>query len=206
MSARATAALLPFSAATDDTRGRILVGALELFAARGFHGTSIRDISAAAGLSSASLYSHFPTKEAVLAELVLLGHEEHHRRLLSAMLASGPDPCDQLVAIMRAHVLAHTEFSLLGTVSNTELRHLSASAAGPSLALRRRSEAMVTEVIERGIRDGGFDVIDVDATTRAIATLGSGVANWWPGWQGALDASGLAEAFSELVRRMVGAA
>jgi len=49
------------------TRERILAAALELFAARGYEGTSIGDIEAAAGLSprSGALYKHFPSKQAL---------------------------------------------------------------------------------------------------------------------------------------------
>ena len=88
--------------AVEGTRGRILVAGLKLFADRGFHATSIRDVAAAAGVQSASLYSHFPSKESILAELVLLGHEEHHRRIVTAMLEAGADPTAQLAALVRA--------------------------------------------------------------------------------------------------------
>ena len=75
---------LPPRPAADGTRGRILRAGLGLFAVHGFHGTSIRGIAAEA-VQSASLYAHFPSKEAILAELVLAGHEEHHARLASPL-------------------------------------------------------------------------------------------------------------------------
>jgi AcrR family transcriptional regulator len=76
---------LPPRPAADGTRGRILRAGLGLFAVHGFHGTSIRGIAAEAAVQSASLYAHFPSKEAILAELVLAGHEEHHARLASPL-------------------------------------------------------------------------------------------------------------------------
>jgi hypothetical protein len=72
---------LPPRPAAGGTRDRILLAGLGLFAEHGFHGTSIRDIAAGAAVQSASLYAHFPSEEAILAELVLAGHEEHHTRL-----------------------------------------------------------------------------------------------------------------------------
>jgi AcrR family transcriptional regulator len=50
------------------TRERIVEAALRLFAERGYHGTSVGEIEAAAGLSprSGALYKHFPSKRAVL--------------------------------------------------------------------------------------------------------------------------------------------
>lgn len=50
------------------TRERILAAALDLFAQRGFTGTSVGDVETAAGLSprSGALYKHFPSKLALL--------------------------------------------------------------------------------------------------------------------------------------------
>jgi AcrR family transcriptional regulator len=122
---------LPPRLAAGGTRGRILLAGLGLFAEHGFHGTSIRDIAAGAAVQSASLYAHFPSKEAILAELVLVGHEEHHTRLVTALLDSGTDPRDRLAALVRAHVQAHTDYPMLATVANNEMHALSPAAAGP---------------------------------------------------------------------------
>ena len=53
-----------------NTRDRILNAAEALFAERGLAGTAVRDIAADAGLTAASLYNHFASKEA-LYEAVL---------------------------------------------------------------------------------------------------------------------------------------
>ena len=49
--------------ATGDTRRRIIDTALELFATRGYAGTSMRDISMQLSVTKAALYYHFPSKE-----------------------------------------------------------------------------------------------------------------------------------------------
>jgi AcrR family transcriptional regulator len=49
-----------------ETRRRIMVVALELFAAQGYAGTSIRDITDRMGLTKAALYYHFESKEQIL--------------------------------------------------------------------------------------------------------------------------------------------
>ena len=116
---------LPPRSAADGTRGRILLAGLGLFAEHGYHGTSIRDIAAEAAVQSASLYAHFRSKEAILAELVLAGHEEHHARLVTALLGSGADPRDRLAALVRAHVRAHTDYPMLAVVASSEMHALS---------------------------------------------------------------------------------
>ena len=47
----------------DDTRSRILVESIQLFASHGYAGTSMREIGAAAGIQAASIYAHFGSKQ-----------------------------------------------------------------------------------------------------------------------------------------------
>ncbi len=49
-----------------DTRRRIVAVALELFATKGYAGTSIRDIAEPMGMTKAALYYHFSSKEQIL--------------------------------------------------------------------------------------------------------------------------------------------
>ena len=57
-------------------REQLLATAAELFAARGFHGVSVADIGAACGISGPALYKHFPSKDAILAEMLVAISEE----------------------------------------------------------------------------------------------------------------------------------
>lgn len=52
------------------TRLRILHEGSRLFAAKGYHGTSTRDIAAAVGIRQPSLFHHFPTKQAIAEALL----------------------------------------------------------------------------------------------------------------------------------------
>jgi AcrR family transcriptional regulator len=56
----------PAESGGGETRRRILAVALELFAVKGYAGTSIRDITDQMGLTKASLYYHFGSKEEIL--------------------------------------------------------------------------------------------------------------------------------------------
>jgi len=53
-----------------DTRTRILDISAELFARKGFTGTSISDIAGELGTTTAALYYHFPSKADILAGLL----------------------------------------------------------------------------------------------------------------------------------------
>ena len=84
-------------------RDDILATAAELFAARGFHGVSVADIGAACGISGPALYKHFPSKDAVLAEMLV----SISQRLLEVgrqRSAGAADPAHALGALVDWHV------------------------------------------------------------------------------------------------------
>jgi AcrR family transcriptional regulator len=198
-------AVLPASIPADGTRYRLLRAGLERLFERGYHGTSIRDIADGAGVQSATLYGHFSSKEDLLAELVVLGHEAHHRRLVDALMDSGPDPRDQLRALVSAHVVGHAEFAMLAVVANAELSRLSPESAAPAHVLRDRSLELLMTVIGRGIRQGVFTVDHPEITINAIATMGSSVAVWYPPQADHLDLQVVSDALSDLALRLVSA-
>ena len=53
-----------------DTRETIRAVALELFSTKGFEQTSLREIAERVGLTKASLYYHYPSKQALLLAVV----------------------------------------------------------------------------------------------------------------------------------------
>ncbi len=58
-----------------ETRLRLLAAAQELFAQKGMEGTSIEEISDAAGYTRGAFYAHFPHKEAVMRDLIQTGFD-----------------------------------------------------------------------------------------------------------------------------------
>ena len=69
-----------------ETRERLLRAAADMFAERGYDGTRVADIAAAAGLSNGAMYAHFGSK----AELLVGALHAHGRRLLADLLAADP--------------------------------------------------------------------------------------------------------------------
>ena len=81
---------------------RILEVARELFCRDGIHATGIDRILSEASASKMTLYSRFGSKEALLREV--LAREGHAQRetVFAAFEAAGPDPSDQLRAVIGA--------------------------------------------------------------------------------------------------------
>ncbi|MFI9552152.1 TetR family transcriptional regulator [Nonomuraea endophytica] len=70
-----------------ETRERLLHAAAEAFAERGYDGTRVADIAAAAGVSNGALYAHFGSK----ADLLVAALRAHGPRLLAELLTAEPD-------------------------------------------------------------------------------------------------------------------
>ncbi len=195
---------LPGGVTPPGTRGRILRAALGLFSELGFHGTSIRQIASGVGINPATLYAHYPSKEHILAELVLLGHQELSACLDDALASAGPDPAARLAALVRAQVLVHAEFPLLAVVANTELHVLSGPHAAAPLELRARCRDLLAGVLAEGDASGAFAMVDPVLTGIALGGLGMQVAHWFRPDQ-PYSGQQVADAYAALALRMVGA-
>lgn len=179
LGAAAERALLPERATSDGTHRRLLEEALVRFGERGYHGVSVREIARAAGVQASSLYAHLESKEELLFELMMLGHEEHHELLRRVLLEAGSDPAEQVSDLVAAHVVFHATYPLLARICNREMSALGQANRDQVVTVRNQSEQMFVDVIERGVRLGVFDVPDSWLATAAIGAMGIRVAEWW---------------------------
>jgi AcrR family transcriptional regulator len=84
-------------ATATETRKRLLRAAAEVFAERGYDGTRVADIAAAAGVSNGALYAHFGSK----AGLLVAALREYGRPVLADLLAAEPDrPITELLLVI----------------------------------------------------------------------------------------------------------
>lgn len=63
-----------------ERRSQILDRSAEIFARKGISATTIRDIAGAVGVHSGALYHYFPSKEAIVTELIRVYVEDLSRR------------------------------------------------------------------------------------------------------------------------------
>lgn len=78
----------PRNADGQRTRQAILDAALDLFAEKGFFGTSLRDVATAVGVRESALYNYFQGKDALFD--ALLTAQQHSKVERLAPLADGP--------------------------------------------------------------------------------------------------------------------
>lgn len=197
-----TLQLLPPRATADGTHRRILEEALLLFGERGFHGVSVREIAEAAGIRASSVYAHLDSKDQLLFELALLGHEEHQELLRQALLEANPDPIDQISRVVHAHVSMHATYPLLARVANRELQALSPQPREKVMDVRNSSVRMIQDVIERGMRLGVFHTDDPWLAAAATGAMGIRVAEWWDPALG-YSAQQVADAYATFAVRLL---
>lgn len=131
------------------TRQRFLDAAAQLFADRGFHAVSIGELGTAVGVSGPALYRHFPSKDAMLEE-ILLGTSEYLLHGGSEIVAA-PHPSDldllgELIDFHLTFALAHRDII---RVQDRELGTLPKAANRQVRKLQRQYLDLWAEVVGR---------------------------------------------------------
>ncbi|GAB6986608.1 SACE_7040 family transcriptional regulator [Nocardioides pyridinolyticus] len=154
-------------------RAQILATAADLFAARGFHGVSVADLGAACGISGPALYKHFPSKQAMLAEMLVSISEE----LLGVgqeRVAAAGDPDGALAGLVDWHVDFALRHRPLIVVQDRDWESLPADARERVRSLQR--EYVDLWAAQLRLRDEELDL----ATARAMAHAAFGLINSTP--------------------------
>src|SRR4051794_2372198 len=99
-----------------DAARRLVVAAVAAFADRGYHATTTRDISVAAGMSPAAMYVYYPSKEELLFAASRIAHEAA-RQAIASSAPDGASPAVRLRAIMRDFTFWHVEHAPLARVA-----------------------------------------------------------------------------------------
>lgn len=186
-----------------DARTRLVDAAIDAFAAKGFHGTTTRDIASAAGMSPAALYVHHRSKEELLHQISRAGHERT-LALVRAGVANSDDPTEQLLSVVHAFIVHHARAHTVARILNYELAALTPEHLEEIAGIRRAIEQEMRDVVERGVARGEFHSPDPRMTALALLSLGIDVARWYRD-EGQWSPEDIAEHYCELALRIVGA-
>jgi AcrR family transcriptional regulator len=184
----------------DVTRSRLLEAAETAFAAKGFHGTTTRDIASAAGMSPAVVYVHHNSKEELLYQLSRAGHEEALRITLEALAASD-DPVVQLRRFLHDFALHHARSHTMSRIVNYELPALSEEHLEEVMVIRRAISRAVRELIDRGVTAGVFVVPSPRMAVLALMSMNIDIARWYT--DDLLDPEDIAAAYADMGVRML---
>jgi AcrR family transcriptional regulator len=192
-----------FADVTPQAARRLLLGAVEAFAERGFHATTTRDIAGRAGMSPAALYIHYKTKEELLYQISRVGHERSVRILTEAAATEG-DNARRLQSAVRTFVCWHAEHHTTARVVQYELASLEPGHYEEIVVLRRRTEEILRGILSDGVTAGEFAVADIRGTALAVLSLCIDVARWFR-TGGRRSPEEIGALYAGLALRMVGA-
>jgi TetR/AcrR family transcriptional regulator, cholesterol catabolism regulator len=169
--------------------------AARLFAEKGYHGTSTRELAEAMGVQKGSLYAHIESKQDLLWEIARDGAEAFHAAL-DAIPEDVP-AVEKIRLALAAHLRVVAEQLDVATVFVREWRYLAGERRETFLAERRRYEERIRDLFREG-RELGELRSDLDEGMAALLFLSA--ANWAYTWlQPGRDTAALADRFYALL-------
>ncbi len=180
-----------------DRRLEILDAAQRCFARAGFHGASMQEICAQAGMSPGNLYRYFPSKEALIAGICERNRAEAAESFLAVDRA--PGFFEGLAALAHYHLVERPEVE-----ADLCAEIMAESRRNPEMArlqteLERDIKTRLIDMLRRAAGRGEISgEVDLDAAATMLMVLGDGMS-----WRRACDPSFKAEAVLPHVMHMV---
>ncbi len=156
-------------------RRQAIKSAARVFAEKGFHGSSTKDIAENMGIKQGSLYYYFKSKEEALGEVCLYGIEEYveHMELIAASDESFES---KLTATITSHLTSYRERNEALKVYNDERLYLPIAKRKKLKSLGSNYRQLLEGIFEQGVRDGVLRA-SIDCHFAAQAVIG--ICNAW---------------------------
>jgi len=146
-----------------------------VFAEKGFHGSSTRDIAERLGIKQGSLYYYFKSKEEALGEVCLYGIADYADRM--EQIASSDQPFEaKLMATVMSHLSSYREKNEALKVHNDERLYLPEEKRHKLKQLGSAYRQRLEGIFEDAVRDGVLrDSTDCHFAAQAVI----GMCNAW---------------------------
>jgi len=127
--------------------------AAAVFADKGFHGSSTRDIAEHMGMKQGSLYYYFKSKEEALGEVCLFGLQDYVQRMQA--IADNDQPFEaKILATITSHLTSYREKNEALKVYNDERLYLPQQKRTLLKELGSGYRQALEGIFEEGVRDG----------------------------------------------------
>ena len=162
-------------------RRQILDAAAHLLKQQGYEATTTREIATAVGIKGGSIYHHFPSKDAIVGEVVNEGVRVVYDAVVAALAAlpTRASSRQRLETAIKTHLLASLEHSDYTSACIRTYAFLPESVRKECSAERRRYEQLwrdlVAELFEAGL-------IDAKLSPDSVRLLLLGALNWAGEW------------------------
>jgi AcrR family transcriptional regulator len=149
--------------------------AAAVFAEKGFHGSSTRDIAERMGIKQGSLYYYFKSKQEALGEVCLFGIEDYVSHM-QVIAASDQSFESKLMATITSHLSSYRERNEALKVYNDERLYLPEKKRGNLKLLGSGYRQLLEEIFEEGVQSGALRT-SIDCHFAAQAVIG--ICNAW---------------------------
>jgi len=183
------------------TADAIQEAAANLFYARGYAATSLREIASEVGIQVGSLYNHIGGKHELLRNIMVRIMTDLCDALVQSTQEAG-DPVQRLERALDCHIRFHATHSRDVFIGNTELRSLPDEDRRVVIAQRDRYERLLRSLVEDFCNHGHGDAIDVRLQTYAIVAIGTHVAAWYRP-EGSLSLDDVVDAYTQTILRQL---
>jgi AcrR family transcriptional regulator len=157
---------------------QLLEQAAELFAERGFTGTSLQDVAEAMGLSRPALYHYVRSKEALLEALVSEASVSNANFLSELRERRDLDPLDRIGEAVRGMALRSARSPLQMRVLISSEAHLPAELAAVHHRAKRQVLDHLTAIVSDAVQAGALRPVDEKLAAFGIL----GMVLWIPFW------------------------
>lgn len=159
----------------EQQRQAAIRSAAAIFAEKGFHGSSTRDIAEHLGIKQGSLYYYFKSKEEALGEVCLFGIQDYVQHM-TAIAASDQSFEAKIVATITSHLTSYRERNEALKVYNDERLYLPEEKRSRLKTLGSGYRQQLEQIFEDGIQSG-----EVRSTTDChfAAQAVIGMCNAW---------------------------
>ena len=162
-------------------RRQILDAAAHLLKHRGYDATTTRAIAAAVGIKGGSIYHHFPSKDAIVGEVVNEGVRVVFDAVVAALAAlpARSSPRRRLETAIRAHLLSSLEHSDYTSACIRTFAFLPEAVRRECRAERRRYEKLWQDLVDQ-LCDARLVASNVSPDSLRLLLLGA--VNWAGEW------------------------
>jgi AcrR family transcriptional regulator len=183
-------------------REAITSAAREIFAERGYHAASIRDIAKRAGLSLSALYHWHHSKQDLLAALIEESATDYFQACERALRDTSEEPAERLRAMVAVGVEYRVRRRVESEVIAREWRHLEQPHQERLAGVRRAASRLWAEVIEDGVARGVFHCAHPSDARRTIQAACNAIPQWYDP-TGDVDLPELVRRYTEIALRIV---
>jgi len=156
-------------------RQHAIRAAAAVFAEKGFHGASTKNIAERMGIKQGSLYYYFKSKEEALGAVCLFGIEDYVQRMDQIAISDQPFEA-KLMATITSHLSSYREKNEALKVHNDERLYLPEEKRAGLKQLGSHYRQSLERIFEEGVRSGALrDSLDCHFAAQSVI----GICNAW---------------------------